>query len=76
MTQRFNFPVYNVRQLVAYVYEIHPTDTSGIIDVIRVDYNTDKMLDGGPIKLDLRLYFDYYNTKEMIGIKPEVDENE
>jgi len=71
LTQRFNFPVYNVRQLVAYVFEIHPTNTNGIVDVIRKDFNTDRLLDGGAMKLDLRHYFDYYNTKEMIGVKPD-----
>lgn len=75
ITQIFDRIVYDVRSLVAFIYEIHPTITKGIVNIWRLDYGTREYM-GEPIMLDLRSFFHLYNTKEEMGVKPDAEENE
>lgn len=71
ITQILDRVAYDARTMVSFVYEIHPTPIAkGVIDVWRFDFALDQYF-GAPIRIDLRPWFPYYNTKERMGEKPD-----
>lgn len=68
-TQRENFPVFDVRQLVSMFFLVYKTKQKGIIDVKRFDVTGEKIIDAK--RYDLRAFYTMYDSKELIGVKPE-----
>ena len=68
-TQRENFPVFDVRQLVSMFFLIYKTKVKGVIDVKRFDVLREEIIDSK--RLDLRQFYQMYDSKELIGVKYE-----
>jgi hypothetical protein len=66
-TQRENFPVFDVRQLVSMIFLVYKTKTKGIIDLHTFDVNSETITKRE--RLDLRPFFHMYDSKEIIGVK-------
>jgi len=66
-TQRENFPVFDVRQLVSIMFLLYKTKTPGIIDVHKFDPQLETILSKD--RYDLRQFFHNYDSKELIGVK-------
>jgi hypothetical protein len=66
-TQRENFPVFDVRQLISKFFLVYKTKTKGVINVQHFDVQTETIIKRE--RLDLRVFFRMYDSKELIGVK-------